>query len=90
MTPLCGMAWIAGVLSRSIQLLLKAGAKKEASDMNGDSPLAWASWRNRPAHILECLCYGDFSIYPIAAERSLNEAAQSWGGMERHLLGTCH
>ena len=30
------------------KLLLEAGADKEAKDMNGDSPLTWASWHLRP------------------------------------------
>lgn len=51
--------------ARSIQLLLGAGASLEAKDMNGDSPLTWASWHLRPAAILRKLCYGDFSIHPL-------------------------
>lgn len=48
----------------TIQLLLDAGATIDAKDMNGDSPLAWASWHLRPDSILRKLCYGDFSIRP--------------------------
>jgi ankyrin repeat protein len=48
--------------AESIQLLLDAGALKEAKDVNGDSPLAWASWHLRPDAILRQLCYGNFSI----------------------------
>jgi ankyrin repeat protein len=33
-------------------------------DMNGDSPLTWASWHLRPATILRRLCFGEFSIHP--------------------------
>ena len=33
----------------AIQLLLDAGAAIDAKDMNGDSPLAWASWHLRPS-----------------------------------------
>lgn len=29
---------------RAIQLLLDVGAQPDANDMNGDSPLTWASW----------------------------------------------
>src|SRR5262249_20972655 len=43
---------------KSIQLLLDAGAKREARDMNGDTPLTWASWHLRPPVILRKLCYG--------------------------------
>ena len=47
-----------------IDLLLKAGARREAKDMNGDSPLTWASWHLRPDSILRKLCYDGFSIHP--------------------------
>lgn len=49
---------------RAIQLLLDAGAMLDAKDMNGDSPLTWASWHLRPASILRKLCYGKFTIHP--------------------------
>ena len=44
----------------TIQMLLDAGARTDARDMNGDSPLTWASWHLRPRSILRKLCYGDF------------------------------
>jgi len=62
----------------TIQLLLDAGAKKDAKDMNGDSPLSWASWHLRPGSILRKLCYGDFFIHPDQA------------GMRANLLGKPH
>jgi ankyrin repeat protein len=46
----------------TIQLLLDAGAKVDAKDANGDSPLGWASWHLRPDSVLRKLCYGSFSI----------------------------
>ncbi len=49
---------------KSIKLLLDAGALKETDDMNGDTPLSWASVHLRPAAILRLLCYGKFSIHP--------------------------
>jgi ankyrin repeat protein len=49
---------------RTIKLLLDAGAQIDAKDMNGDSPLSWASWYLRPDAILRMLCYGDFHIRP--------------------------
>ena len=49
---------------KSIQLLLDAGAIKEAKDTSGDSPLTWASWHLRPPAILRKLCYGKFKIHP--------------------------
>lgn len=48
----------------TIQLLLDAGALIDAKDMNGDSPLTWASWHLRPDSILRKLCYGSFRIHP--------------------------
>ncbi len=59
----------------TIQLLLDAGAKIDAKDMNGDSPLTWASWHLRPGSILAKLCYGDFRVRP------------SYVGMNANLLG---
>jgi ankyrin repeat protein len=50
--------------AETIQMLLDAGADVEAKDVNGDSPLSWASWYLRPDSILRLLCYGDFSIRP--------------------------
>ena len=62
----------------TIQLLLEAGARPDAKDMNGDSPLSWASWYLRPAPVLRRLCYGEFRIHP------------DYAGMEAHLLGQPH
>ena len=47
----------------TIQLLLDAGAKIDAKDMHGDSPLTWASWYLRPDSILRKLLYDGFSIH---------------------------
>ena len=44
----------------TIQMLLDAGARVDAKDMNGDSPLGWASWYLRPRSIIRMLCYGQF------------------------------
>jgi ankyrin repeat protein len=48
----------------TIALLLEAGAKVDARDVNGDSPLSWASWHLRPDSILRMLCFGGFRIRP--------------------------
>jgi ankyrin repeat protein len=48
----------------TIQMLLDAGAAIDAKDMNGDSPLGWASWYGRPDSVLRKLCYGPFQIRP--------------------------
>jgi ankyrin repeat protein len=44
----------------TIKMLLDAGARIDVKDMNGDSPLTWASWHLRPRPILRLLCYGNF------------------------------
>lgn len=46
----------------TIDLLLGAGADREARDANGDTPLAWASWCVRPDAVLRRLCHGPFTI----------------------------
>jgi ankyrin repeat protein len=63
----------------AVQLLLDAGAIVDAKDMNGDSPLTWASWHLRPDSILRRLCYGEFSIHP--ARRSTYDHGTGWGIM---------
>jgi hypothetical protein len=69
----------------AIQLLLDAGASIEAKDVQGDSPLTWASWHLRPDSILRKLCYGDFSIHP--ERRGTYDHGAGWGTMELGLLG---
>jgi len=61
-TPLHRAAAFAG--EDTIQLLLDSGARVDARDMNGDTPLGWASWYLRPDSILRKLLYGQFSINP--------------------------
>jgi len=46
----------------TIQLLLDAGATVDAKDVNGDTPLGWASWYTRADTVLRRLCYGGFHI----------------------------
>jgi palmitoyltransferase len=48
----------------AIRLLFDAGAKIDAKDANGDSPLSWASWALRPTPILLLLCYGSYRVNP--------------------------
>lgn len=75
---------------RTIQMLLDAGAKVDAVDANGDSPLTWASWHHRPAHILAKLCFGPHRIHPLAVESSLQDRYDGWRGMEKALAGKPH
>jgi ankyrin repeat protein len=50
--------------ARSLQMLVDAGAALDVQDMNGDSPLSWASWALRDTSILRMLCFPPFSISP--------------------------
>lgn len=75
-TPLHRAAAFAS--EESIQLLLDAGAKVDVKDANGDSPLTWASWYQRPDSILRKLCYGSYSIRPARLS------------MDAYLLGSLH
>lgn len=75
----------------AIRMLLEAGARVDACDVNGESPLAWASWAGRPAYILELLCYGEHRVHPEAVARSRNDPRMGWeSGMAVNLLGTPH
>jgi ankyrin repeat protein len=56
----------------TIQMLVDAGAAVDAKDMNGDSPLTWASWYGRPDSILRRLCYGPFHIRPDRRSMAAN------------------
>ena len=69
----------------TIRLLLDAGARKDAKDMTGDSPLSWASWHTRPDAILRLLCYDDFYIRPDRG--STFDHGTGWGEMEIDLMG---
>lgn len=69
-TPLHRAAALAS--EQAILLLLQAGARKDAKDAHGDSPLSWASWHLRPDPILRLLCYGGFSINPARQPMEIN------------------
>ncbi len=64
--------------SEIIQLLIDAGATIDAKDMNGDTPLGWASWYTRPDAVLRKLCYGEFYV------------REGRNSMEGYLLGKPH
>ncbi len=72
----------------AIQLLLDAGATIDAKDVNGDSPLTWASWHARPDSVLRMLCSADFSVHP--ERKSTFDHGRGWGAMEIFLLGKPH
>lgn len=71
--------------AESIQLLLDAGARREARDESGDSPLSWASWHLRPDAILRMLCFDRFSLHPD--RDSSADHGTGFGLLERSLLG---
>ena len=68
-----------------VALLLRAGAAIDTKDVNGDTPLAWASWHLRPDAILKMLCHGELSIHP--ERNSTYDHGQGWGVMDRNLIG---
>ncbi len=73
---------------RAVELLLMAGADRSAKDMNGDSPLSWASWHLRPASILRALCYDRFSIHP--KNESTYDHGLGWSQIDQTMLGHPH
>jgi ankyrin repeat protein len=50
--------------AQTIRMLKEAGAIVDARDMNGETPLSWASWYGRPNPVLRELLYGNFRIHP--------------------------
>jgi ankyrin repeat protein len=68
-----------------IEALLAAGARVDAKDANGDTPLSWASWYLRPGAVLGLLLHGPYRIRPERLARRTCEPAD--GSMERDLLG---
>ena len=70
---------------RAVQLLLDAGASREARDAAGDTPLSWASWHLRPPSILRLLCYGSFTIHPD--NHATYDHGTGWGQMDPSMRG---
>ena len=73
---------------RAIDMLLEAGADRAAMDINGDSPLSWASWHLRPAPVLRALCYDGFSIHD--ENESTYDHGTGWGNIDLPMLGHPH
>jgi ankyrin repeat protein len=74
-TPLHRAAAFAS--AETIQLLLDAGALKEARDCNGDTPLSWGSWHLRSDSILRTLCYGAHRIREDRKSMDVNLLGES-------------
>ena len=55
---------VSAVREEAIDLLLAAGARHDACDANGDTPLGWASCYGRPDPILRKLLHGEHRIHP--------------------------
>jgi ankyrin repeat protein len=64
----------------TIDLLLGAGARKDARDANGDTPLGWASWYARPDSILRRLLYGEHRIHPDRRPMAVSLLGRPRGG----------
>lgn len=73
---------------RAIGLLLAAGARVEARDVHGDTPLSWASMHLRPAHILHSLCFGEHRVHPLAVAGSRQHGGAA--GTQAYVLGKPH
>lgn len=72
----------------TITYLIENGADKEAKDVNGDSPLTWASEHLRPGIILSLLTYGSYRISEAYKTRLTSDHGQGWGnGMDWKLFG---
>jgi len=73
---------------RVVAMLLDAGARIDARDMDGATPLAWASWHLRPDAILRRLSYGNHAIHPDRDSRY--DHGRGWGVLDRSLIGRPH
>lgn len=73
---------------RIVSLLLEHGADREAWDVNGDSPLSWASYHLRPAAILKMLTFGDYRINDAQVERMKSDHGDGFGNeMDWNFIG---
>lgn len=75
----------------TINLLINAGAEKDSRDMNGDSPLSWASWHLRPGKILQLLSFGAHRIHDMHVRQMQSDHGSGWGsGTSVLRLGKIH
>jgi uncharacterized protein len=72
----------------AIQLLIDAGARRDASDAHGDSPLTWASWHLRPPSVLRLLCHGPYRVHPD--NHATYDHGAGWGQMDAAAMGRPH
>lgn len=86
-TPLHRAAAYADIAS--IELLLNYGANKQARDVNGHSPLSWASMHLRPGNILQLLSFNDHRISDKHCELNKSDHGNNWGNsMDWNLYGS--
>ncbi|MFQ5528250.1 MAG: ankyrin repeat domain-containing protein [Thermoanaerobaculia bacterium] len=72
----------------TIELLLERGADREARDVDGDSPLTWASRHLRPGAILKLLEFGPHRVGARSAEIITSDHGSGWGnGMDWKFVG---
>lgn len=85
-TPLHRAAAYADV--QTIQYLIAKGADKEARDVNGCTPLTWASEHLRPGKILSLLAYGNHTISKAHEMINTSDHGHTWGNaMDWNLIG---
>ncbi len=73
----------------TIQLLLDAGADKTIRDMNGDSPLSWASWYGRSDLIIDMLCFPPHRISALRVEIA-KKSPEGTGALDYFQNGQLH
>lgn len=72
----------------AVRMLIEAGARLEARDAHGDTPLSWASWHLRPPAVLRLLRYGEHRIHPD--NRATYDHGAGWGQMDAPAMGRPH
>lgn len=73
---------------QTISYLLEKGADKDAKDVNGDSPLTWASEHLRPGRILALLAYGPHKVGEAHKTKNTSDHGHGWGNsMDWNLIG---
>ena len=68
-------------------MLKDAGAVLEVKDVNGDTPLSWASWYGRPNSVLRELLYGGFRIHPQNQSMQANLVGKPVAGKPAREIG---
>lgn len=73
---------------KTISYLLDHGADKTAKDINGNSPLSWASEHLRPGTILSLLSYDPYRVSDAHKIKNTSDHGQGWGNsMDWNLFG---